>query len=133
LQWACILVACLTFSTSLHAEAPRFISGEPLTSDTGHVLIEWQASGTVTLEMAGAPDLANARSLYEGTNHAFFISGLEEGDYYLRLRAVDAAATEPLLLRVRHQSLRQALWLALLGAFVTLATITAIVRGARDE
>jgi len=83
--------------------------------------------------MAETADFADATELYNGTNSSFFVSGLQDGDYFLRLRTADGAQADPLVLEVRHQSLTQALWLALLGAIVTIAVVAAILRGARDE
>jgi hypothetical protein len=128
-----MLLAWLTPCAVLAATPPHFASAAPLLSDTGHALIEWEAKEAITLEIAGNANFADARTLYQGTNKAFFISGLTDGDYYLRLRVADGAKTEPLLLEVRHQSLQRALWLALLGAVVTIAVVVTILKGTRDE
>lgn len=108
-----------------------FRSAGALSSDTGYSLIEWDAPGTATLAIAspGAPP----RELYSGTNRAFFISGLADGTYRLTLRDAAGREAAPLELRVTHQSVTQALWLVALGAIVFLATVVAVVRGARDD
>ena len=129
----CALLACLALSAPLKADAPAFAGDGPLASDTGYVMVEWQAGEVVSLDMAETADFADADTLYQGANESYFISGLKDGDYFLRLRTADGAAAGPLMLQVRHQSLAQALWLALLGAIVTLAVVAAILRGARDE
>lgn len=128
---AVLLVAGL--SVPLQAAAPRFADPGPLTSDTGHVLVEWKAPGKVTLEMAREAGQSDVRTLYSGRNTAFFLSGLANGDYRLQLRAEDGSLSAPLQLAVRHHSLSRALWLALVGAIVTLAVVFVIFRGARDE
>lgn len=116
----------------LHAATPpSFRSAEALTSDTGYSLIEWKASGPATLTIS-SPGAA-PRELYTGTNDAFFISGLADGTHRLTLRDAAGHEAAPLELRVTHQSVTQALWLVALGALVFLATVAAILRGARDD
>lgn len=117
----------------LQAQGPAFSQSGEITSDTGHTLVEWQANGTATLDIAQEPDFSDARTLYSGNNLAYFVSGLSDGEYYLRVQASDGSTGEPLKLTVRHQSLQQALWLALLGAIVTLAVVFVIIRGAHDD
>jgi len=131
--WLCAQLACLALAAPLKADEPAFTTDSPLASETGYVLVEWQAGEAVSLEMAETADFADATELYNGTNSSFFVSGLQDGDYFLRLRTADGAQADPLVLEVRHQSLTQALWLALLGAIVTIAVVAAILRGARDE
>ena len=112
---------------------PTFSTSAPLETDAGYTLIAWNADEPVTLEIAHAPDFADAKTLYNGRNKAFFVSGLANGDYLLRLRGADGNVSTPLELTVRHQSLQRALWLALIGAIVTLAIIAVILKGARDD
>lgn len=102
-----------------------------MSTDTGYSLIEWDAPGAATLAITapGAP----ARELYSGTNEAFFISGLADGTYRLTLRDASGREAAPLELEVTHQSVTQALWLVALGAIVFLATVAAVLRGARDD
>lgn len=117
----------------LHAQEPEFAGPGPLSSDTGHALIEWSAAGKVTLEMGRSRDLADARTVYSGANHAFFLSGLADGTYQLRLRASDGSISAPLRLDVAHQSLNRALFLSLVGAIVALSILAVILKGVRDE
>ncbi|WP_156840152.1 hypothetical protein [Novosphingobium aquimarinum] len=113
------------------ASPPTFRSDGAIDSDTGYSLIEWDASGPATLAIA--PPGAPSRELYSGSNEAFFISGLADGTYRLTLRDASGQEAPPLELRVAHQSVTQALWLVALGAIVFLATVAAILRGARDD
>jgi hypothetical protein len=129
---ACLVFACLAVWTPAKAAPPLFAGEGPLASDTGYVQVEWQSDDAVALEIASTPDFADPRTLYEGRNQSFFVSGLDEGVYHLRLRGADGAVSAPLVVEVRHQSLDRALWLALLGAIVTLSVSAAILRGARE-
>lgn len=113
--------------------APAFTPSGPLSTDTGYVSLEWAAPGRVTLEQASNPQMAGARVVYAGANHALFLSGLANGTYYFTLRGEDGVASAPLALTVTHQSLTQALWLSAVGALVFLSVIVVVIRGARDE
>lgn len=130
---ACLLAACLALSAPAKAASPVFAGEGPLASDTGYLLVQWESDDAVALDIATTPDFAQPRTLYEGRNQSFFVSGLDEGDYHLRLRGANGVASAPLVVEVRHQSLQRALWLTLIGATVTLAVITVILRGERDD
>lgn len=114
-----------------NAQGLAFSDPGPLASNTGHVLVEWEASGPATLIMARNADFAGARPLYQGDNNAYFLSGLEGGDYFLLLRDEAGALSAPLRLTVAHQSLDRAIWLTIIGAIITLGIIATIFRGAR--
>lgn len=113
------------------ATAPSFRAHGAIESDTGYSLIEWDASGPATLAIV--PPGAAPRELYSGSNRALFISGLGDGTYRLTLRDAAGREAPPLDLRVAHQSVTRALWLVALGAIVFLATVAAVLRGARDD
>lgn len=123
--------AALAFATPAGAQELAFEAPGPLTSDTGHVLVEWEAPGSATLILARNTDFAGARPLYQGNNEAYFISGLEDGDYFLLLRDEAGAQSDPLHLTVAHQSLERAIWLTIIGAIITLGIMATIIRGAR--
>ena len=110
---------------------PQFAQTEPMTSDSGYFLIEWQSEGEVALELTDPR--GTSRDIYSGANRAVFVSGLGEGDYTARLRDAAGNASEPLTLEVRHQSVSRALWLVALGALAFVATTIVILRGARDD
>jgi len=127
------LAALLAFSHAAPANAqpPVFTDHGPLSSITGHLLVEWNADTPVTLEIAGDPSFSDAQELYSGSNHAFFLSGLAGGEYFLRLTVESGDHSSAVSLTVEHQSLNQALWLTLVGAIITLGIVATIVRGAR--
>ncbi len=116
-----------------HAEAPSFTNGGEYSSDTGHVLLSWEADQRVTLSIAQDPDMSDARTLYSGTQTSYFLSGLSDGEYRLHLEGENGEVSEPAILTVAHQSLAQALWLTLIGLIITAGIIATIVRGARDD
>lgn len=75
--------------------------------------------------------------LYRGPDLASFISGLPNGTFYYRVRAMTPDSTrvgdwsEPARVEVTHHSLNLALTLAGLGSLVFLATVGVIVAGSR--
>ena len=83
--------------------------------------------------IATMPDFSDAAIAYDGEAHSFFLSGLADGDYYLRIRGRNAVTSAPVRLTVEHQSLRRALLLLAIGSIITLAIVLTILRGARDE
>ncbi|HSG33552.1 MAG TPA: hypothetical protein VLA37_03390 [Sphingomonadaceae bacterium] len=121
------MLAC----TPAQAQDLAFVAGDSAASDTGHILVEWEAPGEAVLIIAGSPDFADGEALYQGSNKAYFLSGLEGGEYYLMLRDDEGRQSEALHLAVEHQSLARAYWLTLIGAIITLATVAVIFRGAR--
>lgn len=106
----------------------------PEATDSGYVLVSWQSREAVTLEIAPWPDGEGTpgtyRALYSGSNGAYFISGLADGDYALRLREDNGTRSAPFRLTVDHQSTARALLLALLGAIVFLGVVAVIAKGA---
>lgn len=127
----CIGLASVCLTPAAHAALPEITGGPELSSDTGYSLIEWQSDQEVTLRIAGADGVS--RDLYRGSENAYFLSGLADGDYTLTLESVDGENSKPVALSIRHQSLSQALWLTLIGALIALSTVVVIVRGARDD
>lgn len=125
------LFAAVTLALPVAAQSPAFTATEPLASDTGQVLVEWDADGPVTLGIADADSTGVVRKLYSGENRSFFLSGLTDGDYVLVLGDDKVARAATIDLNVTQQSLTQALWLTLIGAMITLGIIVTIMRGAR--
>ncbi len=116
--------------------APAFTQTGPLSSDAGYFMVEWRSEEPVTLEIAGtgagSNGAAQPKTLYKGNNTSLFVSGLNDGEYELRLRDKTGASADTLALTVEHQSLSRALWLVALGALAFLAAIAVVVRGPRD-
>lgn len=132
-RFGLLIAACAAIGAPLKADTPVFTERGSLSSDTGYALIEWTAAGSVSLEIAPENDHSEVRTLYSGANSAYFVSGLADGAYSLRLRGEGGEVSAPLSLAVSHQSLTRALMLTALGALVFILTVGAIVRGARDE
>ena len=118
----------LAFAAPAFAQ-PAFDDDVALTSDTGQASLSWQADGPVhiTLAQGSGPE----RSVFGGSGEKLFLSGLSDGDYTLTIAPEGGAATDSMVLQVRHQSLTRALLLTLLGGVVFLMVLAIILRGAR--
>ena len=129
-----IVLALLLSALPLPALAsPAFTQTGPLKSDAGYFMVEWQADEPVSLEIAKQDSQAKPRVLYTGSNSALFVSGLQDGEYDVRLRDGSGALSKALTLSVEHQPLDRALWLVALGALAFLAAALVILKGARDD
>jgi len=94
--------------------------------------LEWEgAEGPYELQSANSRDFDPADVEYRGPDRASFISGLENGTYFYRVRAKDGLWSDVLLLEVKHQSLQLAFTLFGLGAIVFFLTVWVVVSGAR--
>ena len=125
---------------------PSFTGSLRESSSSGHIKIIWDASDEVRsgidfqLQKSQDPTFAKATTLYQGDDLATFLSGLENGEYYFRLRYVDEVSSDPvsdwseaLWLTVKHHSLQLALWLFVLGAIVFFLTVFVLIKGVRDS
>ena len=109
---------------------PSFTDDATLASDTGQASLSWQADGPVHITIA--QDGGLQRSVFGGSGDKLFLSGLSDGDYTIAIAPQGGAATDSIVLNVRHQSLTRALLLTLLGGVVFLAVLAIILRGSRD-
>ncbi len=128
-----LLLAPLLVLASPALAAPEFTGGPEFASDTGHVLLSWESDEPVRLIIADNAEFSGAKPLYEGSQTSFFVSGLSNGEYYLRLDGVQGESSQPAKLNVVHQSLTQAIWLTIIGLIITVGIIATIARGARDD
>lgn len=109
------------------------------TSDDGTVDLVWtlpeDESATVfELEQATDPTFGDARQRYLGSDQESVLTGLREGTYHFRVRAIDDGDqpgewSEPLVLTVQYMG-RTPLFLLLgTGAVVAGLTMAAIISG----
>lgn len=102
-------------------------------SEDGHIRIAWSTKEKrvpVELQQAENENFTDATTVYRGADKATFISGLENGTYYYRIRRVDGAWSAPVKLLVNHHSLQLALVLVSLGAVVFGLTVFIVLKGA---
>lgn len=126
---------------------PQFEGPQTTVSDAGHVRLVWLSDADLEqrediqfeLQQATDEEFETARTIYTGPDLASFISGLPNGDFFFRVRAlVDngnraGSWSEPITVKVQHHSLKLAFTLFALGAIVFIATAAMIVTGNRNS
>ncbi len=122
---------------------PKFEMERQNITHSGHVKIVWKWTHdqdvSFLLQQADTANFSNAETIYKGPDRASFVSGLPNGNYYFRLRAIrpndDLASSwsKPVVVKVRHHSLFLALTLAGIGAFVFIITSAVVVTGSYQK
>lgn len=120
--------------------APVFVNERELSSNSGYLSLNWDYSDSADISFvleASRDSLFEAADiLYEGPDRATFISGLEDGRYFYRLRAFDgnqySAWSGVTRVLIKHHSLSFALFLFSVGMLVFAATVGIIIYGNRQ-
>jgi len=149
-MYAAALCAAVTggVGTSAQAAEPpavEFIQPEAgdaaIVNTTGHIDLVWAvrpgsdgSAPAYELEGARSGDFAEPMGYYSGLDERTFLSGLAEGAYFFRVRALDAEArpgewSEVLALEVDYVERWQVNLLMLVGLLCLAATVGIIVRG----
>lgn len=135
-----LCLVLLFFSTAtlmgVGQESPAFNGSDSLTTNDGHVRLNWAATTPVAVyevQQSTNSNFENSITIYEGADLGTFVSGLTDGVYYYRLRADKGSWSEPLKLTVKHYSLQLAFALAGLGAVVFLSTVVVVLKGAKKD
>lgn len=142
----CLMLALPVFlSGQTPGQAPQFNESGELVTHSGYQKLTWywepaSEIGTLPdyeLEQSTDPDFGEAAIIYQGKDLATFLSGLENGTYYYRVRVsgqtgAESPWSEPLQIRVEHHSLQLAFFLFGLGALVFLLTVAIVVHGNRQ-
>lgn len=102
-----------------------------LESNSGYIQLDWTAveGGQYILQRSMQPDFANSQTIYEGPDHASFVSGLDNGTYYYRVGDGAGQWSDTLTLTVEHQSMPLALTLFGLGFLVFALTVFVVIKG----
>ena len=108
-------------------------------SDDGTINLYWLEDRPATglsylLEQSNEPAFTNAHVRYQGPDTASVLTGLREGNYYFRVREIDADGTqsawsEPLAVEVHYLDRSTLILLLSIGAIVAGSTIVAIITG----
>jgi hypothetical protein len=112
-----------------------------LRSNSGTAELSWEGASRglrFELQQATDPAFRTARTRYRGPDRASFISGLADGTYHYRVRALGpggqaSAWSAPTRLDVTHHPLGLALLLFCAGALVFLLTVGVVVHGAASS
>ncbi len=108
----------------------------------GHVSLTWTAGeGDWVYELQSAPGAAFHDPLprYTGADEVSFISGLEDGEHFFRVRARAASSdawgpwSDPVVVPVRHHSLTVAWWFFGAGFVLVGLTVAFILSNTRSS
>ena len=141
------LIIVLFYSTQAWSNnelpVPKFEMDQQNITHSGHVKIVWKwmhdQEVSFILQQADTANFSNAEIIYKGPDRASFVSGLPNGNYYFRLRAINSADemasswSKPVVVKVRHHSLFLALTLAGVGAFVFVITTAVVIKGSYQK
>lgn len=149
-NWIAVAASLLFFiGTEVAAQlpAPVFENKPTELSESGYIKLSWNLNGAKApannfnfeLQRSVHQDFEQPISIYRGPDYATFISGLPDGNYYYRVRAIVKDDTQtsdwsaPVLVQVKHHSLALALLLCGIGAAVFLITVGIVVQGIRTS
>ncbi len=113
-------------------------------TESGYVQLSWTWDGDLNsnysfeLQQATSQSFENPELIYEGPDFATFLSGLDNGHYYFRIRAVNgnqskSSWSSPAVVEVEHHSLSLALSLFGLGALVFAITVGIVIQGNKNS
>lgn len=120
-----------------NVQSPVFVTKSD-TTDSGFIKIEWELrekkkpEGYIfIIEKSKGPDFKDAEVLYKGPDMASYVSGLPNGVFYYRVKTVkegvESVWSEPLIVHVKHHSLKTAFLLSGIGAVVFLVTAGMVI------
>ena len=112
------------------------LSANPAISTTGTITLHWQGDGAPRFELEQSSQTLGTHTIYQGGDTARVMTGLPNGKYSYRVRAIKQEVPGPWSrvhsVSVRHHPLSRAFAFFGIGLLVFLATLTLVLRGARD-
>lgn len=96
----------------------------------GIIKLAWKSSDKQLYELEEASDqrFYEPKIRYSGPDQGTFLSGLNDGTYYYRLRNQHGDYSNVVELEVRHHPIQLAISLLMLGALVFIITTVLVVR-----
>lgn len=146
-----MIIAMLMFFIRLELPAqlpvPLFDNRTTEQTESGYLKLSWKPGASSAdrtpylfeLQQAIRHDFTQTDLIYKGKDYATFLSGLPDGQFYYRVRAVSPDGAQysdwsaPVLVQVAHHSLRLAFLLFGIGAVVFLITVGIVVQGVRSS
>jgi len=146
---AVVLAICLPSAAHGSPPVARFTLGPAVLDPTGrlrsevregYISLSWEAGEGHTvyeLQSVCSGAFSDTVSRYQGPDTTSFISGLEDGDHYFRVRARHTESenwgpwSDPIIVPVRHHSMTLAWWLFGLGAGIFGMTVAFVIANAR--
>lgn len=117
----------------VHA-APVELHADTNVATAGYYQLRWRSDAPVLVQEDASRDFSSPRVIYRGADNARVLSGKSNGDWYYRARTAgaDGAFGDVVEVTVRHHPVERALGFFAVGALVFLATLAAIITGARS-
>lgn len=141
-------ILVLIASEALFAQLPGpvFDNNRKEVTKSGYIKLRWrwpegpkeQENYQFELQQSDTTTFDDPKIIYKGPDYATFLSGMRNGDYYHRIRAIARNGTDtskwsdPVLVQVRHHSLALAFSLFGIGALVFLITVGIVIKGVRS-
>lgn len=128
----------------LDVQSPRFTVPSALIISSGSFSLKWTppdrpVSHQFELQQDTRRNFSEAQTIYSGPDRGTYISGLPNGEFFYRIRSIDAEKitrgpwSSTIHRTVKHPSLTFAVSLMSVGATVFFATIGMIVLGIQKE
>ena len=133
-----VLICLFLCHFALSAVGAPALSLAPAQSTDGKATLSWDIPQGARVEVESSLDnrFINVTTLYQGSDRSTVLTGLSDGSYHFRVRAVHQNGaispwSEPVNLLVEHHSLVKAMSFFVIGAVVFVATLWLIILGAR--
>lgn len=131
-------LAIFLFPFLIHAKGVDLHIGSGTQLQQGVLKLEWINSegaqpAQFEVQQATNEEFTDAKIIYQGFDQATFISGLNDGTYYYRLRATDGSWSDSVSVTVKHHSLYLALVLLFVGAIVFFIVLGVIIKGVKNQ
>ena len=138
-------VAGFTVAAAQDLHPPVIENPPEVVSESGYVKLSWGWSHPALdtellefeLQQSESSNFEKVTTIYKGPDYATFLSGLENGSYYHRVRVISDQKqiqsdwSLPLLVRVQHHSHQLAFALFGIGAIVFFITVGIVIQGSR--
>jgi hypothetical protein len=112
------------------------LSASPARSTTGTFSLSWEGTEGARYEVIEQREEGDPQIVYQGTDTASVMTGMPNGSYRYRVRALLTGGpspwSQPIGVTVAHHSLTRALGFFTVGLLVFLATLALIVGGERS-
>lgn len=125
-----IAVFFVFFVRCARSDIPVLEVVEGTQTQQGIVKLAWKGADRQVYELqeASSDSFQQPKIRYSGPDQGTFLSGLNDGTYYYRLRNQNGDYSNVVTLEIKHHPIQLAISLLLLGALVFVVTTALVVR-----